>query len=95
MRAVATLHRGGTLEVQEWSTNRRCPGRIVVEERTEALVTAREWRHRDTIWTDGPRLESGEVGAACVWQSPGGWTGRRFHLGTNKEVFDAEVFAIY
>ena len=23
------------------------------------------------------------------------WTGRRFHLGDNKEVFDAEVFAIY
>ena len=27
--------------------------------------------------------------------SPDGWTRRRFHLGTNKEVFDAEVFAIY
>ena len=25
----------------------------------------------------------------------GGWTGRRFQLGTNKEVFDAEVFAIW
>ena len=24
----------------------------------------------------------------------GGWTGRRYHLGTNKEAFDAEVFAI-
>ena len=24
-----------------------------------------------------------------------GWTGRRFHLGTNKEVFGAETFAIY
>ena len=36
------------------------------------------------------------MGAACVWQSPSGdWTGRRYHLGTNKEVFDAEVFAIY
>lgn len=23
-----------------------------------------------------------------------GWTGRGFHLGTNKEVFDAEVFAV-
>ena len=28
-------------------------------------------------------------------KSPGGWTGRRFHLGSNKEVFDAEVYAIY
>ena len=23
------------------------------------------------------------------------WEGRRSHLGTNKETFDAEVFAIY
>ena len=36
------------------------------------------------------------MGAACVWRSPGGgWTGRRFQLGRNKEVFDAEVFAIW
>ena len=26
---------------------------------------------------------------------PGGWTGRRFHIGSNKEVFDAEVYEIY
>lgn len=25
---------------------------------------------------------------------PGGWIGRRYHLGTNKEVFGAEAFAI-
>ena len=35
------------------------------------------------------------MGAACVWQTPVGWTGRRFHLGTNKEVFNAESYAIY
>ena len=30
-----------------------------------------------------------------AWQTSEGWAGRRFHLGTNKEVFDAEVYAIY
>ena len=35
------------------------------------------------------------MGAACAWQTPGGWTGRRFRLGLNKGVFDAEVCAIY
>ena len=36
------------------------------------------------------------MGAACVWRSPdGGWTGHRFQLGKNKEVFDAEVFAVW
>ena len=60
-----------------------------------ALQTAGEWRQRDTLWTDGSRIEGGQVGAACVWQSPGGLSGCHFYLGTNKEVFDAETFAIY
>ena len=45
--------------------------------------------------TDGSRQGSGAVGAACVWRTQQGWTGRRYHLGSNKEVFDAEVFAVY
>ena len=39
--------------------------------------------------------DSGDVGAACVWKTPMGWTGLRFHLGVNKEVLDSEVYAIY
>ena len=42
---------------------------------------------------DGSRLENGRVGAAVVGWSEGG-SGRGTYLGTNKEVFDAEVFAI-
>ena len=53
------------------------------------------WRRGDTIWTDGSRLDNGKVGAACASRIPSGWTGRRYHLGTNKEVFGAEVYAIY
>ena len=34
-------------------------------------------------------------GGGCVWRRGESWTGRRFHLGCNKEVFDAETFAIY
>ena len=62
---------------------------------TQAKETAQNWRRTGTVWTDGSRLDSGAVGAACAWQTEEGWTGRRFHLGTNKEVFDAEVYAIY
>ena len=65
-------------------------------EKEEALRTAKEWDRPDTVWTDGSRQEDGAVGAACVWRSPeGGWTGHRFQLGKNKEVFDAEVFAVW
>ena len=81
--------------MQRWSKARRFPVRIVVEERKEALQRAKGWRGSDTVRTDGSRQETGEVGAACVWETPGGWTGCSYHLGNNKEVFDAEVFAIY
>ena len=33
--------------------------------------------------------------AASAWQSSSGWSGCRFRPGANKEVFDAEVLAIY
>ena len=36
------------------------------------------------------RPDNGRVEVACIWRTPGGWTGRRFHLGTKKEVFGAE-----
>ena len=85
LRAAAALHRGETVETGEWGTGRQFPGWVIVEDMAGALQTASEWRWRDTIWTDGSRIESEEVGAACIGQSPSGWTGRRFHLGTNKK----------
>ena len=96
LKAAAVLRRGGTAEGQEWGQRRRFPGQIVVDTRVGALDTARTWtKGRYTFWTDGSRLDSGKVGAACVWGHPEEWSGQRFHLGTNKEVFDAEVYTIY
>ena len=66
-----------------------------MEKLESTLITAKEWRRPDNMWTDGFRQESGAVGAACVWGTQEGWTGHRFRLGGNKEVFDAEVFEIY
>ena len=40
------------------------------------------------IWTDGSRLGSGRVGAACAWKTRESWAGRCLHLGDNKEVFE-------
>ena len=100
-RAIASRLRAafgikpGETEPQVWSQGRCFPGECSIDDEGPALETVRSWRVRDTIWTDGSRLDSGRVGAACAWQIREGWTGRRFHLGDNKEVFDAEVFAIY
>ena len=95
LRAAAGLHRRETVEPQEWGTRKAFPGQIVIDSQQQALDIARSWTADNTLWTDGSRLQCGKVGAACAWTTPQGWTGQHFHLGSNKEVFDAEVFAIY
>ena len=70
-------------------------GKVYVERKEEALKTAKEWKDLSgTMWTDGSRPEDGKVGAAVAWHSEEGWTGQATFLGTNKEVFDVEVYAI-
>ena len=118
LRQSILLGPGDRQEEMEWPSHRRFRGRIVVDPRGEALRVAKGWQDKkNSIWTDGSRLEDGRVGAAAVWwreegveppwigpnsgrrYNPGrrdaGWTGRRFHLGKNKEVFDAELYALY
>ena len=93
--AASGTKAGETVEPQVWEERRTFPGDYTIDEEGPALETARCWRARSTIWIDGSRFNSGAVGAACAWQTNEGWAGRHFHLGNNKEVFDAEVFAIY
>ena len=96
LRAAAGTRRGETVGPQEWSAGRSFSGAIVIDERDMALYAAKNWdAPEDTIWTDGSRLEGGAVGAACAWMEGGAWSSHRFFLGSNKEVFDAETFAIY
>ena len=83
------------VEPQVLSESKTFPGLCEIAPEAQAFETAREWRAQGTIWTDGSRFDDGKVGAACAWQTEDGWTGRLFHLGNNKEVFDAEIFAIY
>ena len=66
-----------------------------MEKKEEAIATVKGHRRENTVWADGSGLDDKKVGAAFVWRSASGWAGRCFHLGTDKEVFDAEVFAIY
>ena len=49
----------------------------------------------ETPYGPTERLDGGEVGAAYVWQTPEGWAGRRYHLGTNKKASNTEIYAIY
>ena len=94
LRASAALRRAETVEPQVWGTVRVFPGSTVIEERGATITTATQHRNSDTFWTDGLPLDK-RVEAAVVWQLLSGCVARRYHPGSNKEVFDAEVFPIY
>ena len=95
IRERAGLKRRETCEVQVWDTLREFQGEVIVEGKEEALRTAQEWTDQErTVWAGGSRQDGGEVGAAWVWQQKEEWRGEGTFLGTNKEVFDAEVYAI-
>lgn len=72
-------------------------GRVIVEEKEAATSSASNWDTKDSlaIWTDGSRLEGKWVGYAAVYQEEDGrWKGRGVHLWRNKEVYDAEIYAL-
>ena len=94
-KAASGTKPGETVEPQVWSEGSLFPGRYFIDSEGPALETAQNWRTGGTIWTDGSRLGNGGVGAVRTWKTREGWTGKRFRLGNNKEVFDVEVFAIY
>ena len=83
------------MKAQSWEGFRALKGKVIVERKENALITASEWQGLScTVWADGPRLESRAVGAAVAFWDGGGWVKRVTYLGRNKEIFDAEVFVI-
>ena len=97
IRGRCGLKRGETAEIQKWEEFRELRAEVHVEKKEEALRIAKEWpeaNQKDTIWTDGSRLEDKRVGSAVAFKSGNGWEQQGTYLGKNKEVFDAEVFAV-
>jgi ribonuclease HI len=73
-------------------------GRVVIEDAEAAQATAEAWTPAKwiAIFTDGSKFEDGHTGCAAVWKdSEDVWRGRKLFLGRNKEVFDAEIYAIW
>ena len=97
IRRRCGLKRGEVAELQRWEEFREIRAEVHVQRKEEALKTAKEWSEEDqenTVWTDGSRLDNERVGAAIALRRGGVWTEKGVYLGRNKEVFDAEVFAI-
>lgn len=60
-----------------------------IEEATKASLT------NNILFTDGSRLENGNAGCSVLWRTMDrSWRAHKTHLGTNKELLDAELFAI-
>ena len=67
LRAAAALSCRETVESQRWSTGRQFLGRVIVDSRAGSLETASGWRRRDTVWTDGSRIEKrGGGSSVCL-----------------------------
>jgi hypothetical protein len=73
-------------------------GRVVREDAEAAQSSAETWSPNKgtAIFTDGSKLVDGSTGCAAVWKGPDGWwQGHMLFMGRNKEVFDAELYAIW
>ena len=48
------------------------------------------------MWTDGSKLSNGRCGAAVCWKDlrSNQWRQKSVFLGKNKEILDAELWAI-
>jgi len=47
-----------------------------------------------TVFTDGPRLDSGACRYAVAWKRGNRWRGQKVHMAYNQEAYDAEYAAI-
>lgn len=89
----------GVGEVEDCVRPTAFPGAIVMQDRQEAIAVAQETQSGEsemTIWVDGARSKEGKAGptTAVTQDGSGRWKERRWHLGTNKEVVDAELYVI-
>ena len=79
--------RGKRLRLKPLRLSRFCPG---LRDGECTITSAR------ILWTDGSKLDTGNVGAAVVWFDIrlNKWQEKRRYLGENKDSFDAELWAI-
>lgn len=72
------------------------PGKIIIQEAKTAIWEAKNDTSCLALWSDGSKGGSGGAGVAVVWKNPGSprWEVCRLTLGKNKEVLDAELWAI-
>ena len=73
--------------------HQRLRGEVIIDDNQDGEDRNQE-EQLLVVWTDGSRNEDARVGAAAVYKHNDKWHTLRLHLGTNKEVFDAELYAL-
>ena len=86
----------GVEPVETMEPGIRFKGEIIIEPKKEALEEAKKNCTGLVMWTDGSKLDHGRFGDAVCWrESPIDlWKEKSVFLGKNKEVLDAELWAI-
>ena len=69
---------------------------VIIKGKKEAMEEARKDKPGLVFWTDGSKLDQGQIAAAVCWEdkSAAKWKERIIFLGRNKEILDAELWAI-
>ena len=71
-------------------------GKVIIDNKTQALKEGRKNHAGLTMWTDGSKLSNGRCGAAVCWKDikSNQWRQKSVFLGKNKETLDVELWAI-
>lgn len=69
-------------------------GDIIIEAKKKALEEAKKYWTGKVVWVDGSKLSQGNVGATACWKSQNRWENKSVFIGKNKEIIDAELWAI-
>ena len=67
---------------------------IVMEEIKKAMEEAKKHRTGHVLWVDGSKLSQGNAAAAVCWKELDSWKNSSVFLDMNKEITDAELWAI-
>ena len=69
---------------------------LLIKGKKEAMEEARKDKPGLVLWTDGSKLDQGQTAAAVCWEDKlaAKWKEKSIFLGRNKEILDAELWAI-
>ena len=67
---------------------------VIIKSKKETLEAARSDRPGLVLWPDGSKLGYGCTGAAVFWKEGRRWKEKSFFSRKNKEILEAELWAI-